>query len=50
MPLIQKIIIENLKFNLSTRICEMRKKRKNAKLFASIRSTNSEVNIRDKHT
>ena len=39
--LIQKNTIENPKFNILTKICEMRKKRKFAKLFVSIRSTNS---------
>ena len=33
-------LIENPKFNLITIIFELRKKRKNAKLFASIRFTN----------
>ena len=37
--LIKKITIENLKFNFSTKICEIRKKPKFGKLFVSIRST-----------
>ena len=36
----QKNTIENRKFNFLTRICEIRNKRKNPKLFASIRSIN----------
>ena len=35
-----KNTIENQEFHFSTKICEIRKKRKNAKLFISIRSTN----------
>ena len=35
-----KNTIENTKFNFLTIICETRKKRKLAKLFVSIRSTN----------
>ena len=35
--LIQKNTIENRKLNFSIRICEIRIKRKNAKLFALIR-------------
>ena len=35
-----KNTIDNRKFNFLTRICEIRKKRNNVKLIASIRSTN----------
>ena len=38
--LIKKNTIENLKFKFLTIICGIQKKRRNAKLFTSIRSTN----------
>ena len=40
LGVIQKNTIENSKLNFLTKICEIRKKRRNAKLFVSIRSTN----------
>ena len=38
--LIKNNTIQNSKLNFLTIICEIRKKRKNAKLFTSMRSTN----------